>query len=150
MLVFLLILLIAGLAGFGYWAYSQGYLKGIFGSDNTTRTSQGTPKNTAAPTIRDIQIVGTPALDGFIVSWWTDPGASSQVEYGPEGTFTGKTDIEKDAQTSQTLYPFFHSVIVKGLNQNTKYQYRVLSKTPDGVEAVSAINTVTTATDVTQ
>jgi len=151
MLVFLLILLVLALAGFTYYAAYQHYIKLPFSvpgitSDNTTKTTQspGAPPKIVAESVK---IQGTPFLDGFIVNWTTDKNASSQVEYGPKGSFTGKTEIEKDATTNQILYPILHAVIVKGLNKNTEYQYRVISKSVDGVEAMSDTNYVTTASD---
>lgn len=147
MLVFLLVLLLAGLSGFGYWAYSQGYLKGVipkFGSDNTTIK---TSANVVPPKISDVK-VDTPALDGFIIRWTTDVPASSQVEYGPKGSFGNKTDIVKDTD-GKTLYPILHAVVVSGLEKATDYQYRVISTTPDGGTAMSDINYVKTASDVT-
>ena len=148
MLIFLLVILLAGLGGFGYWAYSQGYLKGLplpkFGNENSTKTSS----NAKPPKITDITI-DTPALDGFIVRWSTDVPASSQVEYGPKGSFTGKTDVVTDNNTGQVLYPAgpTHAVVVKGLQEGTEYQYRVISTTPDGGTAMSDTNFATTASN---
>jgi hypothetical protein len=150
MLVFLLIVLIAGLGGFGYWAYSQGYLKSLplpkFGSENSTKTIS----NAVPPQIKNVS-VDTPALDGFIVRWDTDVPASSQVEYGPKGSFTNKTAVVTDNATGQILYPIVnHAVVVSGLSADTDYQYHVISVTPDGGTATSATNYATTAANVTQ
>jgi hypothetical protein len=146
MLVFLLVILIAGLGGFGYWAYSQGYLKGLpipkFGSDNSTKTNA----NATPPQISGIG-VDTPALDGFIVRWTTNVMASSQVEYGPKGSYTSKTDVVTDNTTGKILYPFSHAVVVNGLTQGTDYQYRVISVTPAGGEAESDVQYVSTASN---
>lgn len=144
MLIFLLILLIVGLGGFGYWAYTQGYLKSIlkFGSDNTTKTSQG-PTYTTPPAISNIKVTGT-GTDGFNVTWDTDQLSSSQVEYGPKGSYTGKTDIELDPTTGKSLGTTSHGVTVKGLSASTDYQYRVISKNKDGLESPSDVNYVST------
>lgn len=149
MLVFLLIVLLAGLGGFGYWAYSQGYMKSIpflkFGSENgSTKTSS----NAVPPVISGIS-VDTPALDGFIVRWATDVPASSQVEYGPKGSYTSKTDVVTDNTTGNILYPTgpTHAVVVTGLTAGTDYQYRVISVTPAGGTATSDVQYVTTATN---
>jgi hypothetical protein len=147
MLVFLLIVLLAGLCGFGYWAYSQGYMKSIpflkFGSENgSTKTSS----NAVPPVISNIS-VDTPSLDGFIVRWTTDVIASSQVEYGPKGSFTSKTDVVTDNVTNKILYPFSHAVVVTGLTAGTNYQYHVISVTPAGGTATSDVQYVTTATN---
>lgn len=145
MLVFLLILLLAGLGGFGYWAYSQGYLKGLpfkFGSDNSTSQSSGA-KLTTAPTISNIKITAT-GVDGFCVTWDTNQFSSSQVEYGPKGSYSGKTEvIDTPSATSQGIMTS-HGVCVKGLAAKTDYQYRVISKNKDGLEGMSDANYVST------
>jgi hypothetical protein len=148
MLVFLLILLLAGLGGFGYWAYTQGYLRSLpflkFGSDNTTATTSSTtgPKDTTAPVIKDIKISAT-GTDGFCVTWGTDDNSSSQVEYGPKGSSTSKTDVT-DAPSKTSMGVVAHGVCIKGLSASTEYQYRVISKNKDGLETISDVNYVST------
>jgi len=148
MLVFLLVLLLAGLAGFGYWAYSQGYLKNIlkFGSDNTTRTSQGV-KDTTPPVISGVE-VSSKAIKEVGILWKTDKPSSTQVEWGPKGSFGNKTEIKDDPVTDKTTAGVVtHGVIIKGLTGNTEYQYRALSHTTGSVDAVSDTNTVTTPSE---
>jgi hypothetical protein len=147
MLVLLLVLLIAGLAGFGYWAYSQGYLKNIlkFGSDNTTKTSQG-PKDTTPPVIDKVEITSK-AIKEVAIFWKTDKPSSSQVEWGPKGSFGNKTTIQDDPVSGTSIGVTDHGVIVKGLTGNTEYQYRVLSHTSGSVDAVSATNNFTTPSE---
>ena len=148
MLVFLLILLIAGLAGFGYWAYSQGYLKSILkiGSDNTTKTSQGTAKDTTPPTIDKVEITSK-AIKEVAIFWKTDKPSSSQVEWGPKGSFGNKTEIQDDPVGGTSIGVTDHGVIVKGLTGSTDYQYRVLSHTNGSVDAVSSTNEFTTPSE---
>jgi len=145
MLVFLLVLLIAGLAGFGYWAYSQGYLKNIlkFGSDNTTKTSQGTTKDTTPPAISNVEVTSKAIKEVGIV-WKTDKPSSTQVEWGPKGSFGNKTEISDDPVSGTSIGVTDHGVIVKGLTGNTEYQYRVISHTNGSADAVSDTNTFTT------
>ena len=147
MLVFLLILLILGLAGFGWWAYQQGYLKSIlkFGSDNTTKTSQGT-KDTVPPAISKVEVT-TKAIKEAGIVWKTDKPSSSQVEYGPKGSFGNKSDITDDPVSGTTLGAVDHGVIIKGLTANTEYQYRVLSHTNGSADAVSDTNSFTTPSE---
>jgi len=145
MLIFLLVLLIAGLAGFGYWAYSQGYLKSIlkFGSDNTTSTSTGV-KDTTPPVISGVE-VSSKAIKEVGILWKTDKPSSSQVEWGPKGSFGNKTEIKDDPVTDKnTAGVVTHGVVVKGLTGDTEYQYRVLSHTAGSVDAVSATYDFTT------
>ena len=151
MLILLLVILIGGLGGFGYWAYSQGYLKSIpflsSGSSNATSTQDGWgPKLTTPPTITDVK-TGTKAINEVAILWKTDQLSSSQVEYGPFGTFTNKTEIELDPTTKLSLGTVDHGVIIKGLQANTKYQYRVISKNKDGLESVSSTNDFTTPSE---
>jgi hypothetical protein len=146
MLIFLLVLLLAGLAGFGYWAYSQGYLKGIlkFGSDNATKTSLGAPVDTTPPVISKIEVTSK-AIKEVAIRWATDKPSSSQVEWGPNGSFGNKTKIQDDPVTDKTTAGVVdHGVIVKGLTGNTKYQYRVISHTGGSADAISDTNTFTT------
>jgi hypothetical protein len=145
MLILLLVVLLAGLAGFGYWAYSQGYLKSIlkFGSDNTTTTSQGKQKDTVPPTISGVEITSK-AIKEVAIFWKTDKPSSSQVEWGPKGSFGNKTTIQDDPVSGTSMGVTSHGVIIKGLTANTEYQYRVLSHTDGSTDAVSATNTVTT------
>ena len=145
MLVFLLVLLLAGLAGFGYWAYSQGYLKNIlkFGSDNTTKISM----DTTPPVISKVE-VPTAAITEVAIRWMTDKPSSTQVEWGPKGSFGNKTEMKDDPVTDKTTAGVVdHMVIVKGLTGDTEYQYRVLSHTNGSADAVSATNTVTTPSE---
>ncbi len=144
MLILLLVVLIAGLAGFGYWAYSQGYLKSIFkfGSDNTT-TSQEKQKDTVPPTISGVE-VSAKAVNEVGIIWKTDKPSSSQVEWGPKGSFGNKTTIQDDPVSGTSMGVTSHGVIIKGLTGNTEYQYRVLSHTDGSVDAVSSTNTFTT------
>ena len=144
MLILLLVLLLAGLAGFGYWAYSQGYLKSIFkfGSDNTTSTSTGV-KDTAPPVISGVE-VSSKAIKEVGILWKTDKPSSSQVEWGPFGSFGNKTEIADDPVSGTTIGAVDHGVVVKGLTGDTKYQYRVLSHTAGSADAVSATYDFTT------
>jgi len=147
MLIFLLVLLIAGLAGFGYWAYTQGYLKSIlkFGSDNTTKTSQGT-KDTVPPAISKVEVT-TKAIKEVGIVWKTDKPSSSQVEWGIKGSFGNKTELSYDPASGTSIGLVDHGVIVKGLTGNTEYQYRVLSHTNGSADTVSETNFFTTPSE---
>lgn len=148
MLIFLLVLLIAGLAGFGYWAYTQGYLKSIikFGSDNTTKTSTSVPKDTVPPVISKVEVTSQ-AIKEAAIRWMTDKTSSSQVEWGPKGSFGNLTEIQDDPVSGTTIGTVDHGVIVKGLTGNTEYQYRVLSHTSGSADAMSDTNYFTTPSE---
>ena len=148
MLIFLLVLLIAGLAGFGYWAYTQGYLKSILklGSDNSTKTSQGASKDTVPPAISKVEVT-TKAIKEAGIVWKTDKPSSSQVEYGPKGSFGNKSEITDDPVSGTTIGAVDHGVIIKGLTGSTDYQYRVLSHTNGSTDAVSDTNYFSTPSE---
>ena len=142
MLVFLLILLILGLAGFGYWAYTQGYLKSLpfkIGSDNSTAASSG-PKLTTPPTIKNVKVTQT-GVDGFCVMWDTDQLADSMIEYGPKGgaDYPNKTEV-----VDKGLVLTSHGICIKGLTAKTDYQYRCVSTNKDGLTGKSEPNYVST------
>jgi flagellar basal body-associated protein FliL len=146
MLIFLLILLLAGLGGFGYWAYTKGYFKGLIPSDNTTQTSQGV-KNTTPPKINNIT-VDMPAIDGFWVKFDTDKPSNCYIEYGTKGgALSSKTEAEKD-KDGKAIYPITsHAIALKSLAKNTEYQYRIVAKTLDGAEGKSEAQDAKTAND---
>jgi phosphodiesterase/alkaline phosphatase D-like protein len=145
MLVFLLIVLIGGLGGFGYWANSQGYLKAIpflkFGSDNATTQKGGA--QTTPPKISDVQ-VSAKAIKEVGIVWTTDQPSSSQVEWGPDTSYGTKTDITDDPSTGTSMGLVTHGVKVSGLTANTTYHYRVISKNKDGLSSTSEDNSFTT------
>ena len=140
MLIFLLIVLIGGLGGFGYWAYSQGYLKSITslfktGSDNTTQKTGGATL-TVPPKISGVE-VSAKAIQEVGIVWNTDQPSSSQVEWGPTTSYGNKTDIADDPSTGSSMGLVTHGVTVKGLTANTTYHYRVTSKNKDGLSSTS-------------
>lgn len=147
MLILLLCLLIAGLGGFGYWAYSQGYLKSLpfisSGSDNTTKSSGGV-KYTTPPTISGVE-VSAQAVKEVGILWKTDQPSSSQVEYGPTASYGSKTAVKDDPTSGQSMGVTTHGITVSGLTANTTYHYRVISKNKDGLESKSADATFKTA-----
>ena len=73
------------------------------------------------------------------VSWTTDKVATSQVEYGTTTAFGSITPPDSTLVTS-------HSVRITGLQADTQYQYRVLSRDASGNVTSSAIFNVRTKT----
>lgn len=145
MLVILLVLLVVGLGGFSYWAYAQGWLRGLpflSGGENATTQSTET-KYTTPPTISNVKITAT-GVDGFCVTWDTDQFSSSQVEYGPKGSFTSKTEVTDQPSSTSAGVMTAHGVCIKGLQAGTEYQYRCISTNKDGLTGMSEINYVTT------
>ncbi len=99
-----------------------------------------------APVISEITI-SSKAIKEIAIFWKTDKPSSSQVEWGPKGSFGNKTEIQDDPVGGKSLGTVGHGVIVKGLTGNTEYQYRVISHNKDGVEAISDTNPVTTPSE---
>jgi phosphodiesterase/alkaline phosphatase D-like protein len=150
MLVFLLIVLIGGLGGFGYWAYSQGYLKSFttllkIGSDNSTQKS-GAATYTVPPKISGVQITAKAIKEVGIV-WNTDQPSSSQVEWGADTTYGNKTTVADDPSTGQSLGVVTHGVKVSGLTANTTYHYRVISANKDKLSSMSEDDSFTTPSE---
>jgi len=69
-------------------------------------------------------IVATPGATNAIVTWNTANGADSQVEYGLTTSYGTFTTLDNTFVTS-------HTVTLSGLNQSTRYYYRVRSS--DGI-----------------
>ncbi len=89
------------------------------------------------PVISDVS--ATPSDTSAVITWTTDLGASSQVEYGTTTSYGSTTTNDTNPVTS-------HSVtIASGLAAMTTYHYRVKS-TASGTTTTSPDATFTTAT----
>jgi Putative Ig domain./Fibronectin type III domain. len=94
--------------------------------------------DSTAPVISNIvvsEITGSSA----VVSWDTNETATSQVEYGLTSSFGQQTSEDSGLVVS-------HSVTLSGLNANTLYYFRVLSRDGSLNQASSAVVTFTTGT----
>lgn len=67
---------------------------------------------------------------GATISWATDVGATSQVEYGTTTSYGTLTAVDSSLVTA-------HSTVLTGLSASTLYHYRVHSKNSSGVESIS-------------
>jgi hypothetical protein len=74
-------------------------------------------------------VVAQPLDTNVIVTWDTNEGATSRVEYGI-GSPTNST-IET------TTYDFLHHVFIDGLMPGTNYECQVYSKDAAGNQAIS-------------
>lgn len=88
-------------------------------------------------------VISAAAVDSALatqatISWSTDEGASSQVEYGTLATFGRFTLID----VSRTLA---HALLLRGLEPATSYHYRVRSRDFAGNEALSTAATFSTS-----
>ncbi len=81
---------------------------------------------------------GTAGQTTATITWNTNEGATSRVEYGSTDSYGSFTTIDSNLVTS-------HSVALVGLTSNTTYHYRVLSSDASSNVAVSVDQTFTTA-----
>ena len=94
--------------------------------------------NRSAPVISGIN-APSPGQTSATIAWNTDKGSTSQVEWGTTTFYGGGiTPLDPDRVTS-------HSVGVTGLSAGTLYHYRVKSIDAAGNVALSADQTLTTA-----
>jgi Bacterial Ig domain len=103
-------------------------------------TSSGvgvTVSNAPPPAISGVQATGI-GQTGATVSWTTDVGSSSQVDYGTTTSYGSSTTLDPTAVTA-------HSVGLGGLAAGTLYHYRVKSAAPGGALAVSGDFAFTTS-----
>jgi hypothetical protein len=150
----LVLLLFILLIGMGVLAYLQtplgGIVKDILGiSGTTTTTGTNTVADTTKPVISSIIQPTAPDTLGPVsasIGWKTDKLASSQVEYGLANTYGTLEPAQPadDPSSGKSLGVTDHAVVLKGLQPNTTYHYRVKSKDATGNEAVSDDNTFTT------
>ena len=111
-------------------------MEAVSGDFTFSTPVDNTPAVISAVTAADI----TPST--ATIRWTTDDPATSQVEYGPTGTYGTLTAIDSSLVQS-------HSVPLSGLNPGQVYHYRVRSKNCAGTETVSSDYTFTTTTDTT-
>ncbi len=106
-------------------------------SGDNTFTTNTPPGDTDGPVISGIN-VGDISADGASITWTTDEGASSQVEYGTTSAYGSSSPLSTALVTS-------HSRSLTGLSASTVYFYRVLSKDAAGNLSSSGGGTFTTA-----
>lgn len=92
--------------------------------------------DSTSPLLSGITVSGlTPT--GAIITWSTDEGASSQVDYGTTSAYGSAT-------TKSTGLVNSHSQTLSGLSPATSYHFRVRSSDANGNEAISGGGTFTT------
>ncbi len=119
---------------FGRFQYSPA--GGVFIVANSVDTSVYTLRLTASsgtgssgPVISGVGVSGITTV-AATVTWTTDVGATSQVEYGTTTSYGTLTTLDASLLTS-------HAVALASLSTNTLYHYRVRSKNTSGVETIS-------------
>ena len=97
-----------------------------------------TVSNAPPPAISGVG-AGSVTTTGATISWQTDVGASSQVDYGTTTAYGSSTTADGSLVTS-------HAQTLSGLAPATQYHYRVRSAGSGTAQAVSGDFTFTTAT----
>jgi Bacterial Ig domain len=101
-------------------------------ASNSSISSADLTFSTAAssgPVISGVS-VGSITTSAATVTWTTDVGATSQVEYGTTTAYGNLTALNSSLVTS-------HTTPLASLGANTLYHYRVHSKNSGGVESIS-------------
>lgn len=96
-----------------------------------------TTASTTPPTISAVT-AGSITSSGATITWTTDVGATSQVNYGTTTAYGQSSALNSSLVTS-------HSVALSGLTASTLYHYQVVSKNSNGNQATSGDFTFTTA-----
>jgi phosphodiesterase/alkaline phosphatase D-like protein len=111
------------------------------GAGNLATSADNTFSTLAAPDITPPVISsiaeGSVTSTSVSISWKTDEGATSQVEYGTTMSYGSTSALNSTLVTS-------HSRSLSGLTSSTTYHYRVISSDAAGNLATSADNTFTT------
>jgi hypothetical protein len=92
--------------------------------------------DTTPPVLSSIS--ATAATTTAVVTWSTDEGSNSQINYGLTSSYTASSTFDSSSVTS-------HSQTLTGLRTGTTYHYRVRSADPSGNISVSGDQTFTTA-----
>src|SRR3989442_1224297 len=103
--------------------------------DTQSGTCACTYEYLVVPVISNVKVSPNPTT--ATVTWTTDIGADSQVEYGTTTAYGSKSALNSSLVTS-------HSVRLSGLTRLTTYHYRVLSRASSSGLAVSGDFTFTT------
>jgi phosphodiesterase/alkaline phosphatase D-like protein len=93
-----------------------------------------TPQDVTPPLITDVTVAA--GGGSAVITWRTDEAANSQVEFGVTAAYGSTSPLDAAAVTS-------HSVTLSGLVTGTQYHYRVRSRDPGGLLAVSGDFTFT-------
>jgi hypothetical protein len=104
-----------------HFRVDSGNVNGVTRStDNTFATIAGPP-----PVISAVATSGITST-GVTVTWTTDQGSSSQVDYGTTNAYGSSSPLDSTAVTS-------HSVTLSGLTPSTTYHFRVDSANANGL-----------------
>lgn len=108
----------------GLTAGMQYHYRVISTNGNGTSTSSDYTFTTPGPVVIS-SVLATATDTGATVTWNTDLGSTSQVEYGLTTSYGSSSTLNNNAVTS-------HSVALSGLTAKTLYHFRVKSSTAIG------------------
>ncbi len=121
-----------------YRVLSRDAANNLASSGDNTFTTQS-PADTTEPVISGIAVSNINASSA-VVTWTTNEGATSTVEYGTTTAYGSSSSIG-------TTYVGSHSRTLSGLSDATTYQYRVVSTDAAGNTAISGNNSFTTTSN---
>ena len=87
---------------------------------------------------------GSPGTNSATITWTTNEGATTQVQYNTTGSFVANCATNNDCNTLDSSLLTSHSVSLSNLNSGTTYYYRVRSKDAANNEAISSNNSFVT------
>jgi len=122
-LVILLVVLLIGLGGFGYWAF--------YGSPPWQGSSSSTSLSiTSGPLFVPSSSDNSSDTVNMTITWETNDLAIGSVEYGTSTSYGSVSNWESN-------YVKSHSIEITGLNPDTSYHCRVISKDKKGNQVTS-------------
>jgi hypothetical protein len=122
-LVIILVVLLIGLGGFGYWAF--------YGSPPWQGSSSSSSFSiTSGPLFVPAATDETSDTVDMTITWETDELTIGRVEYGSSTSYGSFSNWESN-------YVKSHSIILTGLDKDTSYHCRVVAKDKKGNEVTS-------------
>ena len=97
-------------------------------SGDYTFTTPNTP-DTTPPVISDVEVINVTDTE-VTIRWITDEPATSRVQYGYTAAYGFFTPLNSTLVTT-------HTVVISGLDPDTRYHFRVISQDATGNQAAS-------------
>jgi hypothetical protein len=129
-LVFLLIILLAGLGGFAYWAFA------IQPQSQSQQQTQTQPTTTATSTNIPVQITMAPIVtltstNSVKIHWETAQLCTGKLDWGSTTAYTGSTGWETNLTKT-------HDINLTSLAPGSSYHYRITNKDSQSLETQSS------------
>jgi Fe-S cluster assembly iron-binding protein IscA len=121
-----------------YSVRSENEAKGVTTDDNNGNFySFVAATDTTAPTISNVSADST-TESSTVITWVTDEAATGEVQYGTSAdALNASTDLNTNLNVN-------HSALISGLEPNTTYYFKVISKDGSGNASESEVNSFTT------